>query len=339
MILKRILKLILILISFTACTVDEEVVNVYTSRHYQTDEEIFNKFTEQTGIKVNTVKADADQLINRLLLERGQSPADLLITVDAGRLNHAKFSDLLQTVNKEELGIELAIHLYDNDLYWYGLSKRARVIVYSRERVVPENLNNYEDLVKQEWKGRILMRSSQNIYNQSLLASMIAAEGEEFALNWVKGIVNNMDRNPRGNDRDQLKAVFAGNGDISIVNTYYIGLMLNSSNSEDVRVAEGIGIIFPDQAGRGTHINVSGMGVARNAPNRENAIKLMKFLLSKEIQEYIAENNYEYPVNNEAQWPELLLRWGNFKEDKISLSELGKYHNRAIEIFNEGGWR
>lgn len=314
-------------------------VNVYTHRHYAADQELFAKFEESTGIKVNVINANADELIQKMNIEGEQSPADVLITVDAGRLTRAKDQGLLQAVNSEVLDKTIASHLKDPDNHWFGLTKRARIIVYAPERVDSTDLSTYEDLATEKWNDRILVRSSENIYNQSLFASIIVNNGEEAAREWAKGMVENMARTPKGNDRDQVKAVVAGEGDLAIVNTYYIGNLLNSEDNEEVKAGEAVKVFFPNQEGRGTHINVSGAGVARYAPNRDNAIKFIEFLVSKEAQEVFANSNYEYPVNEEVPPAQLLQSWGDFKEDDLNLSKLGEFNKKAVLIFDETGWK
>ncbi len=317
---------------------DAGEVTVYTHRHYESDQMLFDTFEEQSGIKVNVVNANADELIQKIKMEGKQSPADVLITVDAGRLHRAKEQDLLQPVSSDKLKSIVPGHLKDKDNYWYGLTKRGRVIVYAKDRVSPEDLSTYEDLASDKWNDKILIRSSGNIYNQSLLASIIAHDGEEAARTWAKGIVDNMARTPKGGDRDQVKAVVAGEGDVAVVNTYYLGKMLNSSNQEEVETAQKVGLFFPNQAGRGTHINVSGAGVAKYAPHKENAIRFIEFLASEEAQKVFAHVNFEYPVNESVEPADQLKEWGDFKEDTLNLSQLGINNKKAVLIFDETGW-
>ena len=314
-------------------------VNVYTHRHYPADQELFAAFEKKTGIKVNVVNAKADELILKMTQEGEQSPADVLITVDAGRLVRAKDKNLLQSVASEKLDKIIPSNMRDEDNQWFALTKRARVIVYAKDRVQPEQLSTYENLAADTWKNKILIRSSGNIYNQSLMASIIEHNGEEVAKTWAEQVVGNMARSPQGNDRDQVKAIVAGEGDVGVVNTYYIGKLLNSKNPEEVKAGNGVGIFFPNQEDRGTHINISGAGVAKYAPNKENAIKFIEFLASKEAQEVFAKANYEYPVNAEVQPSELLQSWGTFKEDNIALSILGKNNKKAVIVFDEAGWK
>nr|WP_236613168.1 MULTISPECIES: Fe(3+) ABC transporter substrate-binding protein [Rhodonellum] len=328
-------------VSLFSCssTPEEGVVNVYTHRHYEADQLIFDKFTEKTGIKVNVVSASADELIQKLELEGANSPADVLITVDAGRLHRAETKGLLQTISSEILDTNIPSKFRNPEGYWFGLTYRARILAYSKERVKAEELSTYEALTAPEWKGRILTRSSENIYNQSLLASIIAANGSAGAEKWAADLLANMSRSPKGSDRDQVKAVASGEGDVAIVNTYYIGIMLNDANEEERKAAEKVGIFFPNQGDRGTHINISGAGVTKYAPNKENAIKLLEFLSEPESQEILANINFEYPVNPSVEVSDLLKKWGNFKTDDLNLSKLGENNNEAVIIFDKVGWK
>ncbi|MGC1631565.1 MAG: Fe(3+) ABC transporter substrate-binding protein [Gelidibacter sp.] len=317
----------------------DQVVNVYTHRHYEPDQDIFNKFEEKTGIKVKVVNASADELIQKMKMEGKQSPADVLITVDAGRLSRAKELGLLQSIDSEILENAVPLHLQDADNQWFGLTKRARIIAYAKDRVKPEELSTYEDLTAAKWKGKILVRSSSNIYNQSLMASIIANDGEEAAKKWAEGMVANMARSPKGSDRDQVKAVVAGEGDLAIVNSYYIGKMLNSPDPEEVKAANQIGLFFPNQNDRGTHINVSGAGVAKYAPNKENAILFIEYLISEEAQQVFTNANYEYPVLESVAPVQDIKNWGDFKEDNLGLNKLGEHNKKAVLIFDEAGWK
>lgn len=320
-------------------TSGNQIVNVYTHRHYEVDQMLFNRFTEETGIKVNVVNASADELIKKLELEGDKSPADILITVDAGRLHRAKELDLLQPVSSETLENNVPDKFKDPEGYWYGLTYRARVIVYAKDRVKPEQLSTYEDLTSPKWKGKVLARSSDNLYNQSLLASVIASHGKEKAKNWAEGVKNNLAREPKGNDRDQVKAVAAGEGDLAIVNTYYLGALLNSEDPEERKAGEAVGVYFPNQNDRGTHINVSGIGVTKYAPNKENAIRFAEFLTQDEAQKVFAEANYEYPVKEDIAKAPLLQSWGSFKSDDVAFSKLGEYNRDAVMIFDQVGWK
>ena len=348
--MKKLLFALTILLSVVSCkeadkketTGEKEknmVVNVYTHRHYEADQQLFKMFEDQTGIKVNVINSNADELIQKMSMEGKQSPADVLITVDAGRLTRAKEQDLLQAVNSEILDSTVPSHLKDPDNQWFGLTKRARIIAYAKDRVKPEELSTYEDLASDKWRKKLLIRSSSNIYNQSLLASIIVHNGEAEAKKWAEGMVKNMARSPKGSDRDQVKAVVAGEGDLAIVNSYYIGQMLNSSDPEEVETAGKIGLFFPNQDGRGTHMNVSGAGVAKYAPNKENAVKFIEFLVSEEAQKIFAHSNYEYPVISSIDPAGLLMEWGDFKEDSLLLSKLGENNKKAVLIFDEASWK
>lgn len=320
-------------------TEDAGVVNLYTDRHYDTDAELYAKFTEETGIEVNVIKGKSDELIERMTREDADTEADLLITADAGRLFRAKDAGLLQSVESEIVSSNVPENLRDKDNQWIGLTVRGRVIVYAKDRVTPDMLSTYEDLADPKWAGKILVRSSSNIYNQSLMASFIDIMGEDAAKEWAAGLVKNMAREPQGNDRAQATAVVAGEGDIAIMNTYYIGKMLFSENPEEVAVAENVGIFFPNQETTGTHINVSGVGLAKYSKNKANAVKLIEFLTSEEAQGQFSSANYEYPVNPAVEPSDLLKSWGAFKPQDINLSVLGENNLRAVEIFNEVNWQ
>jgi iron(III) transport system substrate-binding protein len=329
----------LVIVFTSSCAQDTDVVNVYSGRHYQADENLFREFTDRTGIKVNLIKANTDQLINRLELEGENSPADIFITADAGRMIQCKEKNLLQPMDTERINEIVPSHLRDGDNFWTGFTQRARVIVYDKQRVDPATLSGYEELVEPQWNGRILVRSSQNDYNQTLMASIIAHHGEDKAREWAAGIVNNMAQDPTGNDRDQVKAIAAGVGDIAIVNTYYMGLLLHSTNQEEQAVARKMGIFFPNQHNRGSHVNISGIAITAHAPNPENAQKLIEFLLDSDSQLVFAKENAEYPVNRNVEWTDLLKEWGNFKSDSLPLDHLSEHLSKASIIFNEAGWK
>lgn len=318
---------------------ESKIVNVYTARHYEADEQVFKNFTEKTGIEVNVVKAEAEELIERLKREGESTEADLFITVDGGVLANAKNNDVLQPVESDIVNEQVPENLRDKENYWVGMSTRARVIVYSKDRVKPEELSTYEDLTSDKWQGKVLARSSTNLYNQSLLASFIELNGEEAAQEWADGIVKNFARQPDGGDRDQAKAIAAGTGDVAIMNTYYVGLMLNSEDAEEKKVAENIGVFYPNQETNGTHVNISGLALTKHSPNKENAVELIEYMTSVEAQEYLSANNYEFPVNPEATQPEVLSSWGEFKMQELNFDTLGEHNAKAIEIFNKSGWK
>lgn len=335
--MKFILPTIFVSSLMTISSFAEEVVNVYSYRHYEADKVLYSKFTEETGIKVNVVKSKADALMDRLKAEGDRSPADLLITSDAARLVKAKDLDLLQSGSSELLNAQVPANLRDTDGQWYGITVRARVLAYAKDKVKAGELKNYSDLTKPEWKGRVIARSSSNIYNQSLLASMIANNGKKEATLWALKVRQNMARDPQGSDRDQLRAVAAGVADVAIVNTYYIGLLANSEDAKDNEVAAKIAVCFPDQEGNGTHINISGAGICKNAPNKANAIKLIEFLTSPTSQQTFPLATSEFPLSLKSSAP-LLKSWGAFKADDLSLEELGKNNTEAAKVFAAAKW-
>jgi len=313
-------------------------INLYTHRHYNSDKLLFKAFTKKTGIKINVIKGSADQLIQRLQTEGENSPADILLTVDAGRLVRAKNLGLLQPVTSPLLIKQIPSEMRDLDGYWYGLTVRARALVYSKDRVKQNQLSTYEDLAHKKWRGRIVVRSSNNIYNQSLLASIIAANGELDAYKWAKSVRSNMARSPRGSDRDQARAVASGLADVAIMNTYYLGVMANSSDKKDQDVVKKIAVFFPNQKGRGTHINVSGAGITKSSKNKEEALKFLEFLTNENSQKVFSSANYEYPLKINEHNSTILKSWGQFKYDPLSLSVLGEKNTQAVKIFDKAGW-
>ena len=313
-------------------------INIYTHRHYDSDKILFNKFTKQTGIELNVIKGSADQLIQRLKSEGKDSPADVLISVDAGRLVRAKSLGLLQPVFSEELNHNVPKLMRDSDNFWFGLSVRARVIVYAKDRVYENELSTYENLTDPKWNGRIVIRSSNNIYNQSLLASILEHNGRKGAIQWAKLVRNNMARKPRGNDRDQARAVANGVADLAVINTYYLGLLANSPKKEDRAAASKLKVFFPNQDDRGTHINVSGGAVTSSSKNKEEAVKFLEFLTKPENQKIFAESNFEYPLDYQSAASKTFAEWGSFKADTLDLSVLGKNNLEAVKIFDIAGW-
>lgn len=314
-------------------------VNVYTARHYAVDDQLFEKFTEQTGIKVNVVKGTAEELIERIRREGQSTPADLFITVDGGVLNNAKQTGVLQPVTSETVNANVPAELRDRDNQWIGIATRARIIAYSKERVKPEELSTYEDLASEKWKGKVLVRSSSSLYNQSLLASLVELNGAESTEGWATGLVANFARSPEGGDRDQAKAIVAGVGDVALMNTYYVGLLLNSKDPAEVAAGEQIGVFFPNQQTTGTHINISGVGLTKHSKNTENAVKLIEYLTGPEAQATISQENFEFPVNPKAELPELLKSWGTFKTQQIDFAKLGEHNRTALEIMNKASWK
>jgi iron(III) transport system substrate-binding protein len=316
-------------------------INLYSQRHYKVDEQQYKVFEKETGIKVNVVKANADELIERLKNEGENSPADLFITVDAGKLQKAKDLDLLQKISSPIINQNVDVDLKDVNGYWIPITYRARIVVYSKDRVDISELSTYDNLTDEKWRNKVLVRSSSNAYNQALLSSIIANTGEESATKWASKLVKNFARDPKGNDRDQVKAITAGQGDLAIVNSYYIGLLLSSENEEEIKAGNSVGVFFPNQGEdeSGSHINVSGIGLAKNAPNKENAIKLMEFLTSESAQKTYTDTSYEYPANPNVEPNEIVKKWGSFKKDILDLNKLGVFRNKAIEIFDKSDWK
>ncbi len=315
-------------------------VNIYSARKENLIKPLLDKFTAETGIKTNLITAQADTLLTRMINEGRNTPADLLITVDAGRLYRAVQADLFQLIDSSAILKSVPEHLRDPEGYWVGLSLRARVIFYAIDRVQPGQLSTYEDLADPRWKNRICIRSSNNIYNQSLVASMIASNGQEATQKWAEGLVSNLARKPAGGDRDQIKAAAAGQCDIAIGNTYYYGKMLdNEKDPAQVEAAKKMAIFWPNQNDRGAHVNVSGAGISKYSKNRENAIRLLKYLLSPAAQEWYASINYEYPVIDDTSILAILSKWGSFKSDVLNLSRLGELNREAVIIMDRAGWK
>ena len=315
-----------------------QTLNLYSARHYDTDNELYDSFTRKTGIKVNLVEAEADKLIERIKSEGANSPADILITVDAGRLWRAKEAGILQPVSSSVLNGAVPASLRDSEGYWFGLSKRARVIMYNKDKVKPSDLSTYEALTDSQWKGRILVRSSSNIYNQSLVGSMLAVHGPQKIEEWARNLVVNFARPPEGNDTGQIKAVAAGQGDIAIANSYYLVRLLKSDKSDVKASAEKIGMFFPNQSDRGTHVNICGGGVVKTSQNKEGAIKFLEHLVSPEAQEIFAKGNYEYPVVQGVRIDPAVAQFGEFKSDSTNAAIIGQNNAMALKIMDRAGW-
>ena len=322
-----------------ATTPEQPVVNVYSHRHYDTDKALFAQFTERTGIAVNLVLADDDEVLARLEQEGAASPCDLLITSDAGRLGLAAERGLLRVVNDTELTGLVPAHLRDEEMRWFGLTMRARVVAYHKKAADSTAIGTYADLTDERWYKRLLVRSSANIYNQSLVAAMIAHQGQDAAMEWCRGIVNNMAREPKGGDTDQLLALADGQGDVAIVNSYYVAKLMASDDPERKKAAEVIAVAFPSLGGHGTHVNVSGAGVAIHAPHQAEALQLLKFLLSREAQQAFAEGNKEYPIVEGVAVDPILAGFGTLVPDTLSLAELSRNNAAALMVMEEAGWR
>ncbi|MGB5832971.1 MAG: Fe(3+) ABC transporter substrate-binding protein [Thiohalocapsa sp.] len=331
----------------STAAVGAEEVNLYSARKEDLIKPLLDRFTEQTGIQVNLVTGKADALLQRLKSEGINSPADLLLTVDAGNLHRAKQAGVTQSVASESLTVAIPPPYRDPEGHWFGLSLRARPILYVKGQVDPAELSTYEALAAPDWKGRICIRSSSNVYNQSLVASLISADGAENTEDWALGIVANMARPPKGGDRDQIKAAAAGQCDIAIANTYYLAGMLNSNDPGEREPAEKMAVFWPNQpsttetdsAARGVHVNVSGAALTKGARNKDAAIQLMEFLVSPDAQAWYAETNGEYPVRDGVAISPVLAQWGTFVADDLNLDRLGALNGEAVRVMDRAGWK
>ena len=317
---------------------EEPELNIYTSRHYQTDEALYDRFTELTGVRINRLEGKGDQLIERIRSEDVNSPADILITVDAGRLWRAEQAGLFQPVQSAVLEERVPANLRHPDGLWFGFSTRARLIFYNKQEIEPGAVMTYEDLADPRWQGRVCIRSSGNIYNQSLLGAIIAADGEAEAEGWAQGVVNNFARHPTGGDTDQIRSVAAGECGLAVANSYYFARLLKSEMAEDKAVVASLGVVFPNQEGRGAHVNVSGAGVLKYAPHPDAAVKFLEYLVSEEAQHYFADANNEYPAVNGVAANSVLDQLGRFKADPLNVSVLGETQPQAQRIFDRVGW-
>ncbi|NJN38445.1 MAG: Fe(3+) ABC transporter substrate-binding protein [Acaryochloridaceae cyanobacterium CSU_3_4] len=316
-----------------------QVVSVYSARHYDTDQALYKGFMEKTGIEVKLLESKDDELLERLKSEGSTPQADVLITVDAGRLWRAEQSELLQPIVSKTLNERIPANLRHPEGLWFGLTKRARILVYNTAKVKPTELSTYEALAEPTWKGRVCIRSSNNIYNQSLLGSFIESKGVETAEKWAKGLVANLARPPKGGDVDQIKAVAAGQCDVAIVNHYYVLRMIESKDPKTQAIAKQVGIFFPNQKDRGTHVNISGAGVVAKAPHKQNAIAFIEYLTSPEAQKIFAEGNDEYPAVNGVEVAPALKPYEKFKSDAINVSAYGRNNSEAVKIADRVGWQ
>jgi iron(III) transport system substrate-binding protein len=322
---------------------DAGMVNVYSARHYPSDQTLFDMFTKETGITVNAIQGVAEELMQRQQMEGDSSPADVLITVDAGNLWRAEQWKLLQPIQSDILDKEVPANLRHPDNLWFSFSTRARVILRDKNKVKDGDITTYEGLADPKWQSKLLITTSNSIYNQSLLASIIEADGSEKAEAWAKGLVGNLARKPEGADTEQALALAAGVGELAVSNSYYFGRLLGR-DEETRKKLDHIGIVFPNQSGqgllgRGAHINVSGGGVAAYAPNKENAVKFLEFLVSPEAQKVFADANYEFPIRAGVAPIDIVQAWGTFKTDPVNVSALGKNNAEAVRIMDRAGWR
>ncbi len=319
----------------------DQVVNIYSARKEALILPLLKRFKKETGISYRLVTGKADGLLKRLEIEGSLSPADVFITVDAGRLQRAKQAGVLQKIDNPILKKRIPASLRDRENYWFGLSQRARTIIYNKEAVDAANLSTYEELASPSWKGKLCIRSSDSVYNQSLVASMIEVSGIEKTESWARGLVRNFARPPTGGDTDLLKATAAGQCSIALANTYYLGRLINSKINSERKAAQNLAVFWPNQgeADRGVHVNVSGAGVTKHSQNINEAISLLEFLVTDDSQEWYAEVNNEYPVVEGAAISKTLESFGTFKADSINLTILGVYNPAAVKLMDRAGWR
>ena len=318
----------------------EKVLNLYSSRHYQTDESLYSNFTKQTGIRINRIEAGEDPLIERLRNEGAASPADVLVTVDAGRLWRAEQLGLFQPIKSSVLESRLPAHLRAQNEQWFGFSARARVIVYNKTAVNAADVQNYEDLANPRLKGKVCTRSGSHVYNLSLMSALIEHWGEKKAEDWARGVAANFARAPKGGDTDQIMAVASGECGVAITNTYYFVRLMKSEKPEDKKALQAVGLVWPNQQSFGTHVNVSGAGVLKSAPNRASAVQYLEYLASDSAQSYFANGNNEWPVAKGLK-PDnaALASLGSPKFDTLNISALGKNQPLAQKIFDRVGYK
>lgn len=337
-----IVPITLVFLTKTNEEVQNEEVNIYTSRHYDADNLLYEQFTKKTGIKVNIISGKGSALIERLKAEGINSPGDVFFTVDAGNLANFQKQGFLQSIQSEIIKQSVPVELRGENDEWVAVAKRARVIFYNPELVSEGEIKdiNYEDLASDVWKNGVAIRSSSNMYNQSLVSSLISNLGIDETEKWAKGLVSNFARKPQGNDRSQIMAVANKEASIAIANTYYIGIMLSGKGGkEQLNAAQKVKIAFPNQNNRGAHINVSGGGILKHSPNRENAEKFLEFLLSEEAQVHIVNNTFEYPVLESVKPHPIIESFGDFKMDKTSIADFGKYNPEAVKLMDRVSWQ
>jgi len=318
--------------------VQAEELNLYSARHYQTDEALYANFTKQTGIKINRIEGKEDELLERIKNEGANSPADIFLTVDAARLAKAHELGLFAPVSSKTLESRIPAHLRTDD--WFSFSVRARVIIYNKASVKAEDVQNYADLANPKLKGKFCSRSGSHPYNLSLMASVIDHDGEAKAEEWAKGMVANFARAPKGGDTDQIKAVAAGECGVAISNTYYIARLLRSTKPEELKMMEKVGVVWPNQSTTGTHINVSGGGMLKTAPHKEAAVKFLDYLASDEAQRYFADGNNEWPVVSDTKLSNpALATLGKFKAESVPISVIGMNQVKVQQILDRVGYK
>lgn len=315
------------------------VVNLYTARHYDSDLELYALFTERTGIAVNRIEGNADQLVARMTSEGEASPADVFVTADAGALWRAQNANLLQPTTSEALNAAIPANLRDPEGHWFGFGRRARVVAYDPAQVQPADFDTYEDLASPRFRGQLCVRSADSVYNLSLVGALIEAWGPEKTGEWARGIVANMARPPEGGDRDQIRAVAAGVCQIALTNSYYFIRLASGDDEADRAVAAKLRLGFPSLDGQGAHVNISGGGVAANAPNRENAVRYLEFLASPEVQTMVSRANNEYPAGPDVPAPAPVDAYADFTAHPMPVSRYGPRQAEAQSLMSAAGWR
>ncbi len=334
-------------LALTACSEREEasaggdagVVNLYTARHYDSDLILYERFTEQTGIRVNRIEGNADQLLARMQAEGEASPADVFITADAGALWRVQNAGLLQPVQSEALSTAIPANLRDPEGRWFGFSRRARIVAYDQARVQPADVDTYEEIASPRFRGQLCVRSADSVYNLSLVGALIEAWGPDRARQWVEGVVANMARPPEGGDRDQIRAVGAGVCQIALTNSYYYIRLASGDDAADREITTRVQLAFPSLDGQGAHVNISGGGVAANAPNRANAIRLLEYLASAEAQTHVSQNNNEYPASPNVPAPAPVDAYADFQAHPMPVSAYGPRQAEALAMMSAAGWR
>ncbi|MFC3280248.1 Fe(3+) ABC transporter substrate-binding protein [Pseudidiomarina halophila] len=337
--MQKLLSMSALALAFSASIANAATVNVYSARKEALIKPVLEQFSEKTGIEVRLLTGNGNALLARLENEGENTPADLFLTVDAGNLHRAAEAGVFQPITSEDVLLKVPSNLHGKDNLWIGLSLRARPIFYAKDRVDPSKLSGYQDLADSEWDNNVCIRSSDNIYNQSLTAALIHHWGVEKTEEWAHGLVDNLAKPPVGGDRDQIKAVAAGVCDLAVANTYYLGLMEASEDADEREAASKVAIFWPNQESFGTHVNVSGIGITKHSENKDAAQQLLAYLLSPEAQQWYATTNNEYPAVKGVEWSERLKNWGPFKMDDLEMSVLGENNAAAVKLMNRAGWR
>lgn len=336
----RVASLVLGLLFSGATLAQSQVLNLYSSRHYQSDEVLYANFTKATGIKINRIDGKEDELIQRIRREGAASPADVFITVDAANLQAADEAGLFAPVQSKLISSRVPAQFRGTENRWFGFSYRARAVFFNKERVKPSEVQTYADLAGPRFKGQLCVRSGGHVYNRSLVASIIYNQGDEKANAWAQGIVGNLARAPKGGDTDQIRAVAAGECDVALSNHYYYARLMESDKPADQEVVRRVGIVFPDQNGKGTHVNISGGGMLKMAPNKAAAQKFLEYLTSDEAQAYFANGNNEWPVVASVKMNNTTLdRLGAFKVDTLRAGALAQYTPKAQRLIDQVGWK